>query len=91
MLDDRANEKNDTEDLIKMAEFALKNNYSEFNSKVKQQLSGTAAGTKFEPPYACIFTDQVETEFLESQVYKPLIWFRSFLFGLMVKRSLGYF
>ena len=28
------------------------------------------------PPYASIFMDQVETEFLESQVYKPLVWFR---------------
>ena len=28
------------------------------------------------PPNACIFVDQVETEFLESQVYKPLIWFQ---------------
>ena len=44
-----------------MTEFVLKNNYFEFNSKVKQQLSGTAIGTKF----SCMFMDQVETEFLE--------------------------
>ena len=49
-----------------MAEFVLKNNYFGFNGKVKQQLSETAIGTKFAPPYDCIFIDQVETEFLES-------------------------
>ena len=70
-LNDRVNKKIGAEDLIKMAEFVLKKNYFEFNGKVKQQLSGTAIGTKFAPPYACIFMDQVETEFLESQVYKP--------------------
>ena len=43
---------------------------------VKQQLSGTAIGTKFGPPYACVFMDQVETEFLELQVYKSLVWFQ---------------
>ena len=59
-----------------MAEFVLKNNYFEFNGKVKQDLSGTAIGTNFAPPCACIFMDQVKTEFLESQVYKPLVWFR---------------
>ena len=59
-----------------MAEFALKNNFFEFNGKVKQQLSGTAIRTKFAPPYVFIFMDQVETEFLESHVYKPLVWFR---------------
>ena len=54
----------------------LKNKYFEFNGKVKQQLSGAAIGTTFAPPYACIFKDQVEAEFLESQVYKPLVWCR---------------
>ena len=39
-----------TEDLVKMATFVLKNNYSKFSGKVKQQISGTAIGTKFTPP-----------------------------------------
>ena len=46
-----------TEDLVKMAEFVLKNNYFEFDSNVKHQISGTAIGTKFAPPYACIYMD----------------------------------
>ena len=44
-----------TEDLVKMVEFALKNNYFEFNSNVKHKISGTAIGTKFTPPYACVY------------------------------------
>ena len=68
MLDDQVNKKNGTEDLTKMAEFVLKNNYFEFNGKAKQQLSGTAIRTKFAPPYTCIFMNQVEIEFNEPQV-----------------------
>ena len=59
-----------------MAEFVLKNNFFEFDSKVFQQIAGTAIGTKFAPPYACIFMDQLETKFLETQTFKPLVWFR---------------
>ena len=39
-----------TEDLVKMAEFVLKNNYFEFNSFFKNQISGAAIVTKFAPP-----------------------------------------
>ena len=56
-----------------MKEFVFKNNYSEFNGEVKKQISGTAIGTKFAPPYLCIFMDQVETEFTETQKHKPLV------------------
>ena len=63
-----------TDDLIKLAKFVLQNNYFEFNGKVKQQVSGTAIETKFAPPYACIFLDQVESEFLKTQQYQPLVW-----------------
>ena len=62
MLYDRENEKIDTEELVIMAEFVLKSDYFEFNSKVKQQLSGTAIGAKFVPPYAYIFINQVEID-----------------------------
>ena len=51
-----------TENLIKMAEFVSKNNFFEFDTIVYQQISGTAIGAKFAPPYACIFTDQLETK-----------------------------
>ena len=40
----------------------------------RRQKSGTAIGTKFALPYACIFIDQVETEFLKSQELQPFLW-----------------
>ena len=57
-----------------MPEFVLKNNFSEFDTNVYQQISGTVE-TKFAPSYACIFMDQLETKFLENQNLKPLVWF----------------
>ena len=61
-----------------MAEFVLKNNCFEFNSVVKHHISGTAFGTKFAPPYACIFIDYIERQFLKSEQIQsqPSIWFR---------------
>ena len=49
-LNNCINKKISTEDLVKMFKFVLKNNYFEFNNKVKQQISGTAIGTKSAPP-----------------------------------------
>ena len=50
-----------------MAKFVLASNYFEFNEKVCKQISGTGVGTKFAPPYACIFMDEMETSFLKTQ------------------------
>ena len=61
-----------------MAEFALKNNLFEFNNKVFQQISGTAKGTKFAPPFACIYMDTDLQDFLETQELQPLLWLRFF-------------
>ena len=74
-----------TSDLVKIAKFVLSNNYFEFSEKVFQQILGTAVGTKFVSPYACIYMDEVETEFLQTQRFKPLVWLRliddKFLYG----------
>ena len=59
-----------------MARFVLENNYFEFNGDVKKQISGTEIGTKFTPPYAYIFTDELETKSLQSQSLQPFVWFR---------------
>ena len=59
-----------TDDLIRMAGFVLS------NSDAFQQISGTAIGTKFAPPYACIYMDQVEQKFLAMQINQPLIWLK---------------
>ena len=59
------------EDLVEKAEFVLKSNFFEFNSKMKQQVSGTAIGTKFAPPLYVSFHGKFETQQLQ-----PLIWLR---------------
>ena len=59
-----------------MAEFVLKNNYFEFNSNVKDQISGTAIGTEFAPPYPCIYMDCMENQFLKNAQVQSQIWFR---------------
>ena len=73
-----------------MAEFVLKANYFQFSDKVYQQISGTAIDITFAPPYACIFMDQVESKFLQTQKFQPLVWFRYIddvsLYELMVKK-----
>ena len=47
-----------------------------FDSKVEQQISGSGIGTRFAPPYACVFIDKVEIDFLETQTVTPLVWLR---------------
>ena len=51
---------------FKMAECVLKNNYFEFDRSVYQKVSGTTIGTKFAPPYACIFMDRLENDSLKT-------------------------
>ena len=75
-LDERENKSIPTKKLLKMAEFALKNNVFEFKGKVKEMILGTAIGTKCTPSYACIFMSKFETSFVEYQQNKPLVWFR---------------
>ena len=65
--------KNPTKNLIQTAQSVLKNNLFEFNNKVFQQLSETATGTKFAPPYTCIYMDRIEHDFFETQELQPLL------------------
>ena len=66
-LDKRKQKHIPTEKLINMVEFVLENNFFEFNGSVKQQVLGTAIGTKCAPICACVYMDEVETEFLKTQ------------------------
>ena len=50
-----------------MEDFVLKNKYFELNGQIKQQIYGTAIGTKFAPPCACLFMDKIENVFLETR------------------------
>ena len=76
VLDNREEHTVPTSKLTKMTDFVLKNNYFEFNKQIKQKISGTAIGTKFVPPCACLFMDTIETTFLQTQELQPLVWFR---------------
>ena len=53
-----------------MADLFLKTTTLNLMVKLNNNFLGTAIGTNFAPPCACIFMEKVETEFLESQ------WFR---------------
>ena len=75
-LYERANKKNGPEDLVKMADLFFKTTTLNLMVKLNNSFLGTAIGTNFAPPCACIFMEKVETEFLEPQVYKLLVWFR---------------
>ena len=65
-----------TDDIFKIAEFDLENNFFKFTSKFYIQISGTAIPTKFAQPYACIFLDYIKTEFLNSKEIKLWLWKR---------------
>ena len=53
-LGNKKNKHIPTDNLLEMAEFVLKNNYFELNSKIKKQLLRTAIGTKSAPAFASI-------------------------------------
>ena len=57
-----------TEDIIKMADFVLKNNFFEFNSKFFQQISGTAIGTKFAPHMLVFLWPTLKQNFLRQDL-----------------------
>ena len=59
------------EDLLQMARFALKINFFEFDLNIKWKISRAAIGTKFAPPYVCIFWDKFKTDFSTTQNLKP--------------------
>ena len=51
----------------------LKNNYFELDRSVYQQVF---YWHRVRSPYACIFMDRLENNFLETQTLKPLVWLR---------------
>ena len=46
--------------------------------RLNNKIYGTAISTKFATRYVCIFMDEVESKFLETQLLQPLVWFRYF-------------
>ena len=67
-LEERVEKKIPSSDLLNMAEFVLKNNYFEFDSKVKKQISGTAIGTKFAPPHTLSLWITWKENFLRQKI-----------------------
>ena len=65
-----------TENLIKIAEFDLKNNLMEFDDNVFQQISGTVIIIKFARLYACIYMDRVKQDFSETEELQSLLYLR---------------
>ena len=53
--------------------FFSENKYFECNDDVKKQISGTAIGATFAPPYTCIFMNELETKPLQSQTLQSLV------------------
>ena len=53
-----------TKEIISVAELVLKNNCFEFHENVCRQISRAAIGTKFAPPHASIFMDEMVAKFL---------------------------
>ena len=59
-----------------MAEFILKNNFFEFETKIIQQISEATIETRFAPPYACLFMDRIDNAFFDSEIFKPWLGLR---------------
>ncbi|XP_057296197.1 uncharacterized protein LOC130625148 [Hydractinia symbiolongicarpus] len=76
VLDVREDKSVSTETLMDLAECVLQNNVFEHNNRFFRQLQGTAIGTKMAPSYANIFMSDLEEQFLESSMLKPLVWWR---------------
>ena len=57
-----------------MADFVLRNIFLNTTAREKRKKSATAIGAKLVSPYACIFMDEVETEFLKSQRFQLFRW-----------------
>ena len=64
------------EDLRKLIQFVLQNNYFSFNGSFFLQVNGTAMGTKMAPCYANIFMARLEDEFLSKCNKVPLAYYR---------------
>ena len=75
-LEMRDNKQVSSDTLIELAEIVLKNNIFEFDEKKFKQVRGTATGTKFAPPHAILFMDDLEEKILNAFEEKAMIWWR---------------
>ena len=75
-LDTRQDQTPSTSFLCKLITLILTLNNFVFNSINFLQIQGTAMGTCMAPNYANLFMGKLESSFLESCTFKPLLWLR---------------
>ena len=75
-LELRDNKQISSDTLVELAEIVLKSNFFEFDQKTFKKVRGTAAGTKFAPPYATLFMADLEEKIPNAFQEKPMIWWR---------------
>ena len=61
---------------MELPEIVLKSKIFRFDEKTFSQVRGTSTGTTFAPPYAILFTADLEGKILNASEKKPLIWWR---------------
>ena len=66
-METREDKQISSDTLAELAEIVLKNNIFEFDEKTFKQKRGTAIGAKFAPPYAILFTADLEKKNVEKK------------------------
>ena len=74
---------------IYLAECVLKNHIFEHNLSSFKELRETAIGTKMAPPYAIIFTGDLEERILQNCSFKPLVRYTDTLMQFFYYGSMG--
>ena len=62
--------------LLDLLKFVLKNNVFKFDDLVFTQLRGVAMGTRLAPALATIYIGELEEDYIQSRLKKPLLWVR---------------
>ena len=65
-----------TENLCKLVEVVLTNNFFQFDGQTFLQKMGTAMGSPMAPAFAALFMGKLEQDFLDTCEFKPEMWLR---------------
>ena len=89
LLESREDKTISRDSLIDLAECVLKNHIFEHNLSFFKELRETAIGTKMAPPYAIIFTGDLEERILQNFSFKPLVRYTDTLMQFFYYGSMG--
>lgn len=64
------------EEIGKLAEIVLHNNYFQFGDDFYLQKTGTAMGSSMAPTYAALFMGKLEADFMNTRQLLPSVWHR---------------